>query len=70
MTTFNFGLGVRYPSCLERVWTTICIWVQGRIYPSNFWDSEKKKSDSGICYPAYLFRIGFVTDHAFSFYLD
>ena len=27
MTTFNIGLWVRYPSCLERIWTTICIWV-------------------------------------------
>ena len=41
MTTFNFGLWVRYPSCLERVWTTICIWVQGRIYPSSFGGSKK-----------------------------
>ena len=27
MTPFNIGLWVRYPSCLERIWTTICIWV-------------------------------------------
>ena len=27
MTTFNIGLWVRYPSCLERIRTTICIWV-------------------------------------------